>query len=110
MMRSIPLATHFSARSFILALPLCLLLGGTAQAQTAGSAPTPQPASSSLKPAKPAPEQATKRIVVEDASTRIEEVRIGSETKSIDVHPKNGMPAYQVAPSSGERTWKVLGF
>jgi len=49
-------------------------------------------------------------IVVEDASTRIDEVRIGSETKSIDVHPKNGMPAYQVAPTSGERTWKVLGF
>ena len=49
-------------------------------------------------------------IVVEDASTRIDEVRIGSETKSIDVHPKNGMPGYQVAPASGERTWKVLGF
>lgn len=109
-MRSIPLAAHFSARSLILALPLCLLLGGAAQAQTAGSVPTPQPASSSPKPAKPAPEQATQHIVVEDASTRIDEVRIGSETKSIDVQPKNGMPAYQVAPKSGERTWKVLGF
>lgn len=106
-MRFIPLSTHFSARSFILALPMILLLSGAAQAQTAGSAPTPQAASSSPKPA---PEQATRRIVVEDASTRIDEVRIGSETKSIDVHPKNGMPAYQVAPKSGERTWKVLGF
>ena len=109
-MRLTPLATHFSARSFILALPMILLLSGAAQAQTAGSAPTPQAASSSPKPAKTAPEQATQRIVVEDASTRIDEVRIGSETKSIDVQPKNGMPAYQVAPKSGERTWKVLGF
>lgn len=87
---------------------MCLLLGDAALAQTAGSASTPQSASSA--PAKQAPEQTTKHIVVEDASTRIDEVRIGSETKSIDVHPKNGMPTYQVAPSSGERTWKVLGF
>ena len=82
----------------MLALPLCLLIGGAAQAQTAGSATPPQPASSSPKSAKLAPDQATQHIVIEDASTRI------------DVHPKNGMPAYQIAPSSGERTWKVLGF
>jgi hypothetical protein len=109
-MRCIPLVTHFSTPSFILALPLCLLIGGAAQAQTAGSAKPPQPASSSPKSAKLAPDQATQHIVIEDASTRIDEVRVGSETKSIDVHPKNGMPAYQVAPKSGERTWKVLGF
>ncbi|MDR3370618.1 hypothetical protein [Rhodoferax sp.] len=109
-MRPTPLNTHFSARSFVWAFPMCLLLGGAALAQTTGSASTPQPASSSPKLPKQAPEQATQRIVVEDASTRIDEVRVGSETKSIDVHPKNGMPAYQVAPKSGERTWKVLGF
>jgi hypothetical protein len=89
---------------------MCLLLAGAAQAQTTDSAPPPPPAGSSSAPAKRAPEQPTQRIVVEDTSTRIDEVRIGSETKSIDVQPKNGMPAYQVAPSSGERTWKVLGF
>jgi hypothetical protein len=50
------------------------------------------------------------RIVVEDTGARIEELRVGGETKSIDVQPKNGMPAYQVAPKTGERTWKVLGF
>ena len=109
-MRPTPFTTHFSARSFAWALPMCLLLCHAAQAQTTASAPPARPASSSSAPAKQAPEQATKRIVVEDASTRIDEVRIGSETKSIDVHPKNGMPAYQVAPKSGERTWKVLGF
>lgn len=109
-MRSTPPVTHFSARSFVWLLPLCLLLGSAALAQTTGRAPTPQAASSSPAPAKRDVEQATQRIVIEDASTRIDEVRVGGETKSIDVHPKNGMPAYQVAPSTGERTWKVLGF
>jgi hypothetical protein len=37
-------------------------------------------------------------------------VRVGGETQSITVQPKDGMPAYQVAPKTGERTWKVLGF
>ena len=40
----------------------------------------------------------------------IDELRIGGETKSINVQPKGGMPAYQVGPVSGERSWKVLGF
>ncbi len=103
----------FSARALACALPLCLLLCGAAQAQTqaqtVASPPAAQPASAA-DAAKRAPEQITQHIVVEDAATRIDEVRVGSETKSIDVKPKNGMPTYQVAPASGERTWKVLGF
>jgi len=59
---------------------------------------------------KQAPEQRVQRIRIEDDQTRIDEVRVGSETKSIQVQPKNGMPAYQVAPISGERSWKILGF
>jgi len=49
-------------------------------------------------------------IQVEDSAVRIDEVRRGGETQSISVQPKSGMPAYQVAPQTGERTWKVLGF
>jgi hypothetical protein len=47
---------------------------------------------------------------VEDADARIDELRVGGETQSISVQPKGGMPAYQVAPKTGERSWKVLGF
>ena len=112
-MHSTHSSKQLSARSLACVLPLCLLLCGVAQAQTAAqtvtSPPTAVPASSP-EAMKQAAEQSTQHIVVEDASTRIEEVRVGSETKSITVKPKDGMPAYDVAPESGERTWKVLGF
>ena len=55
-------------------------------------------------------EQRTERIHVEDASTRIDELRVGGETRSIKVQPKGDLPAYEVAPASGERSWKVLSF
>ena len=112
-MRTPHFPKQLSARSLAGVLPLCLLLCGAAQAQTqtqtVTSPPPAQPASASATP-KQAPEQVIQHIVVEDASTRIDEVRVGSETKSITVKPKDGMPAYDVAPATGERTWKVLGF
>ncbi|WP_180132388.1 hypothetical protein [Rhodoferax sp. BLA1] len=107
-MHATPSFSLFSARALACALPL-FLLAGASQAQTAASPSTPQ-ASPAPVAAKEPTEQTTQHIVVEDTATRIDEVRIGSETKSIDVQPKNGMPAYQVEPKSGERTWKVLGF
>jgi len=62
-------------------------------------------------PAARAPlEQRTERIHIEDAGARIEELRVGGETRAIEVQPKGGMPAYQIAPASGERSWKILGF
>lgn len=109
MMHSPLPTTPFSARALACALPLLLLLGSAAQAQATASPASAQPASPPASE-KQAVEQTRQHIVVEDKSTRIDEVRVGSETKSIDVQPKNGMPAYQVEPKSGERTWKVLGF
>ncbi len=55
-------------------------------------------------------EKRTERIQIEDAGTRIDELRVGGETKTITVQPKGSMPAYQVQPTSGERSWKILGF
>ena len=55
-------------------------------------------------------EKRTERIRVEDADTRIDELRVGGETQAITVQPKSSMPAYQVAPKTGERSWKILGF
>lgn len=55
-------------------------------------------------------EQRSERIHLEDKGSVIDELRVGGETKSIDVQPKGGMPAYQVAPASGQRSWKIMGF
>ena len=55
-------------------------------------------------------EKRTERIHIEDAGAKIDELRVGGETKTINVQPKGGMPAYQVQPASGERSWKILGF
>jgi hypothetical protein len=75
------------------------------------TAQTPAPATSSTLgvDAKPI-EKRTERIAVEDTNARIDELRVGGETQSISVQPKNGMPAYQVTPKTGERSWKILGF
>lgn len=73
------------------------------------------------------PDQRIERIHMEDAGSRIDELRVGGETRSIVVSPKGGMPAYEVVPersnsqltrgergstgnTGGTRVWKVLGF
>jgi len=67
------------------------------------------------------------RIRIEDAGSRIDELRVGGETQSITVQPKTGnnMPAYEIKPSdtargaapsitksdtTGSRVWNVLKF
>lgn len=73
------------------------------------------------------PDQRIERIQIEDAGTRIDELRVGGVTQSIVVSPKGGMPAYDVLPggtnrnltrgergngttSGGTRVWKLLDF
>lgn len=100
-----------------------ILATGLVLAALSGFAQTPPaPASSAPKltePARPAGrEPLAERIVIEDGGARINELRIGGETRSITVQPKGGMPAYDVRPISGAdtqntggaRTWKILGF
>jgi hypothetical protein len=72
-------------------------------------------------------DQLIERIQIEDAGSRIDELRVGGETQSIVVSPKGGMPAYDIIPGNtnrslargergngtatgGTRVWKVLGF
>jgi glucose/arabinose dehydrogenase len=74
---------------------------------TAGTAAT-ELASTSLPASKT--NQLIERIQVNDGAVRIDEVRFGGETRSIAVVPKGGMPAYEVQPVTGVRTWKILGF
>ena len=73
-----------------------------AQPAEAAAAPSAQPSSRS--------NQLIERIHVEGGATRIDEVRVGGETRSITVQPKGGLPAYDVQPATGTRAWKVLGF
>ena len=103
-------AVHFLPP--LLALALC--------GQGVTWAQTPSPADKS--------EQTIERIHHEDKGSRIDELRVGGETKSITVSPKGNMPPYEVKPENGNRSptannrdgstsgssgssgWKVLGF
>lgn len=57
------------------------------------------------------------RLSHEDDRSRIQELRVGGQTESIDVQPKNGAPAYQVGPSQNSPTpqegrsfWRLFEF
>lgn len=99
--------------TLLLASTLSLFLScvgvGLAQSAVADPAAVGQKKSSASS-AIGAVEKRTERIRIEDAGSRIDEVRVGGETQSITVQPKSGMPAYQIQPASGERSWKILDF
>jgi hypothetical protein len=104
------------ARPLLHTLPWLLALHLTgAQAQT----PAPAPEAS----AATGIEQRAEHIRHEDALTRVDELRVGGQTRSITVQPKNGAPAYEVTPASGghdpsaarndstgKSRWRVLDF
>jgi hypothetical protein len=109
--------THLLPRPLLAALVLAWALPVLAQTTPAA----PQPVESTPLPA--GQEKAIERITHEDALSRIDEVRVGGQTRSIAVQPKNGAPAYEVAPlpaadtatdgqggSSGRSRWRVLSF
>jgi len=124
---------------------LCLTIGAGAWAQTAASGtakaavvrdapktdrsgkkvravttPTPHAATPSYRVTN----QRVEHIRLEDSGSRVDEMRVGGQTKSITVRPKADVPAYDVRPadvtrpalsesapgSAGPRTWKVFSF
>lgn len=109
---------HYTLRFLMPAISLALALATTLQAG-AQTPPAPADAAAPL-PGGPKVE----RITHEDALSRIDELRVGGQTRSIDVSPKNGAPAYQVAPAqvsdspsqgagsgrAGKSSWRVLSF
>jgi hypothetical protein len=107
-------------RNEILAICLSLAaLSAFAQTPSAPAAAASAPKLvESAGPGRPGRDQLTERITVDDGGARINELRVGGETRSITVQPKGGMPAYDVRPisgadtqnTSGARTWKILGF
>ncbi len=98
-----------------LVLGLCTVLPALAQVA---------PVDSPREPASP--RDRIERITHEDKLTRIDEVRVGGQTQSIDVQPKNGAPAYQIQPdnglsggqemggkrtgNAGRSSWRILNF
>ena len=109
-----------------LVLPACLGAMLPAWAQT----PAPDnkvPATAAAAPAQRQTDRRIEHIHIEDAGSRIDELRVGGETQAITVQPKGGMPAYEVVPATGNRSpataergssgasggtrvWKILGF
>lgn len=107
----------------VVAVCLAAILPATAQTQ-----PTETRSRAEIVPSTSAPiESRIKRIHIEDSGVRIDELRVGGETQAITVAPKSGMPAYDLAPATanrspgttdrtgagangGARTWKILGF
>jgi hypothetical protein len=76
-----------------LATLFCALAASAAMAQ--------QPAPKTEEKAQP--EQKIERIHHEDAGSRIDELRVGGETKNITVDTKGKAPAYEVTPASNNR-------
>lgn len=108
----------------LLAAALALLPLDAALAQT--PAPAQQPASAAEAPAQPGRgNQVIQRIRIEDAGSRIDELRVGGQTEQITVQPKTGVPPYEIKPAegargtppaasggdtNGSRVWNVLKF
>ena len=91
----------------IAALPLAAVMAQT-------QAPSPPSPARLAPPVRPeaAPDTRNKpgrgdptieRIRTEDAGSRIDELRVGGETKQISVQPKTTVPAYEVKPAEGAR-------
>ena len=98
-LRPIRLRSIFAA--VITALPLAAVLAQT-------QAPSPgKPAAPVRAEAAPSPpgrgDPTIQRIRTEDAGSRIDELRVGGETKQISVQPKTTVPAYEVKPPEGAR-------
>lgn len=97
-----------------------LVLGAAlpALAQSPGNPVTP----SESAPVSDSDKVKVERITHEDALSRIDELRVGGQTRSIDVTPKNGAPGYEIQPArgadsagetpgnSGRSRWRILNF
>ena len=97
---------HFFS-AVIAALPLAAAIAQT-QAPSppppARLAPSARPEAAPDTPGKPGRGDPTiERIRTEDAGSRIDELRVGGETKQISVQPKTTVPAYEVKPAEGAR-------
>ncbi len=84
----------------------CVALSGAALAQAPAAAGAPPEASTpgrDLQGADGRHNQKIERIHIDDGGTKVDELRVGGETKDITVTPKR-MPPYEVQPTNPSRT------
>ncbi len=108
---------HFLAGACAVGVVLCTL--GASVGAHAQPALLPETASAT---APQGIEQTTERLLHEDAATRIEELRIGGQTRRIEVDTKGALPAYLVQPlhanqpgadnqgTAGKSAWRLFSF
>ena len=85
--------------SLAFAFFLCCLAPGLTLAQTPSETPRNQAA-----PAADKIDQRIEKIHHEDAGSRIDELRVGGETKSITVQPKGNVPPYELGTEGGNQS------
>jgi len=97
-----------------------VLLAWVAMATTA-EAQSASPAGTEPEPVRTL-EQKTERIVHQDAGSRIEELRVGGQTRRIEVDTPSGVPGYQIEPvdpsqmneargsGAGKSSWRLIRF
>jgi hypothetical protein len=116
--------TTLPAARFLAVLSVALASGGTVLAQSAQTAEAPATPVPAESPADK-PSARIERITHEDELSRVDELRVGGQTLSIEVTPKNGAPAYEIAPApggadlsdspasqgnTGRSRWRILNF
>ncbi len=92
--------------TLMIAPALAALLVTAGHAQTGAATPAPAEPAATERSEAPTDKynQKAEHIRVEDAGSRVDEVRVGGQTQSITVQPKVGnMPAYEVKPTDGAR-------
>jgi hypothetical protein len=107
-----------------LSMLLCTLAASAALAQAPAAIGSPPKVQRQDRAETVRTEQRIEKITHEDRGSRIDELRVGGDTKSITVSPKGGMPAYEVSTGNanrqpvsnereagaGARGWKIFGF
>ncbi len=104
-----------TARNPFIALLLSALAGA------AGAQPASAPSRLTQPDGKAVIEQKAESITHEDAGSRIDELRVGGQTRRIEVQTKSALPSYQVQPldagpldqserSAGKSSWRLMKF
>ncbi len=110
----------------LLPLPLLALAAHAAQAADKPAAPIAPTAGTTQAPLVTPPEPKVEVIVLEDDSTRIEELRVRGQAQTAKVTPKDSkLPSYEIIlpdggrdmssgsvtrGAAGKRVWKLLTF
>ncbi|MFY7866164.1 MAG: hypothetical protein ACOVRJ_15120 [Roseateles sp.] len=94
-----PMHLHSSISGLAALLLACLFSANTLAAEKASD----KPASSAVVAAG-VPDAQVTDIVIEDDSTRIEELRVRGQTQKVTVQPKNSkLPSYEIIMGDGSR-------